>query len=162
MITFVMGVFGGSYLYLTGFTYFTSKAGLPDAATVSEFTLVSDIYGSCGESCPSFQVVNDGSYRHLYTQSTGVEPISRQGTLPTNLQRTLGSALEVGELKAQSEPGGVSGCDSDTGGFDVIYEVTLNGVVYVLDSCGTEIKDQSELWLAFNGVWDYLESLRNN
>ncbi len=161
-ITFIMGVFGGSYLYLTSFTYFTDQSGVPDAASFSDFSLVSDIYGSCMDACPSFQVVNDGTYRHLYTPSVGAEPILRQGVLPINLQRSLGSVLDKEQLETQSEPREVTVCNSDHDGIDVIYEVTLNKEVYVLDSCGTNIVDDSDLWLTFNSVWDYYETLRNN
>lgn len=159
IITFVFGLLGGIYLYLTGFAPIENKISLPDAVELAQFTLVSDVYGGCRNTCPSFQVMNNGSYRYLYTPSAGAEQIVRQGNLPISIQRSLKNALNVDTLTAQSRSTQPPICNSYTDGIDVIYDITYAGEQYILDSCGTSVDSNSELWIALNSIWDYLENL---
>ena len=159
LITFVAGMLGGVYLYLTGFAPLESKVSLPDAVALAQFTMVSDVYGGCRDTCPSFQLVNDGTYRYLYTPEAGAEKIVRQGTLPITLQRRLKDALSPETLEIQSRAIQPAICNSYTDGIDVLYDITLAGEQYVLDSCGTAVDTNSELWQVFRDIWDYLQGL---
>lgn len=158
-ITFTIGCLGGIYLFLTGFAPMENKTNLPDAVALAQFVMVSDVYGGCRESCPSFQVVNDGSYRYMYTPNFGEDQVVRQGTLPISYQRQLKNALSPEDLKAQARPINPAMCNNYTDGIDVIYDITLAGEQYILDSCGTDVNTSGALWIALNNIWDYLETL---
>ena len=147
------------YLFLTGFAPMESKVSLPDAVALAQFVMVSDVYGGCRDACPSFQLVNDGSYRYLYTPTAGAEQIVRQGTLPISLQRQLKKALSPADLEAQSRSINPALCNSYTDGIDVLYDITLAGKQYFLDSCGTDVDTSGALWITLNNIWDYLETL---
>lgn len=157
-----MGVFAGGYLYLTGFAGLAAKLTTPDVEQVSEFVIVGDVYGGCRQTCPSFQVVEDGSYRYLYTPAAGAVQVIREGTLPIELRRQLKDALTHSELARQSQEIQPLLCNSYTDGIDVRYEVTLDGDRYTLDSCGTAVEEESELWSSLGEIWTYYESAGNN
>lgn len=160
-ITFAVGIFAGAYLYLTDFASVVSKVTVPDVEEAFEFSIVGDVYGGCREACPSFQVVNDGAYRYIYTPEAGQAQILRQGTLPTQLQRQLRTTLTKEELLKQSKTLTPALCNSYTDGIDVKYEVTIDGEVYIIDSCGTAVDGESQLWTTLGSVWDYYENLGN-
>ncbi|MCA9362219.1 hypothetical protein KC906_02495 [Candidatus Kaiserbacteria bacterium] len=161
-ITFVVGFFVGGYLYLTNFAGFASQIATPDIEAVSEFVIVSDVYGGCREVCPSFQVQNDGSYRYLFTPGYGEDQVLRQGVLPRELERELRAVLTPAALMRQAAPIEPLICNSYTDGIDVIYEITLDGEEYTLDSCGTDVQAESRLWLTLGKIWTHFESGGNN
>ncbi len=161
LITFVVGVFAGGYLYLVGFAGVESKLTTPTEEKLTEFVIVGDVYGGCREACPSFQIVNY-SYRYLFTPAAGAEQVLRQGTLPLDLRQRLKQALTTVELARQSTKIQPLMCNSYSDGIDVKYTVTLEGKVYILDSCGTAVEAESRLWTTLGDVWTYYETLGNN
>lgn len=162
LITFAVGLFAGSYLYLTGFAQIEAEIALPDVVEASQFVVVGDAYGGCRNTCPSFQVVNDGSYNYLYTPGAGADQVKRQGKLTYELHRKLKNALIESELIRQSRRIEPSTCNSYVDGIDVAYEITLDSKIYVIDSCGTSADGQSQLWVTLSEVWSYFETLGNN
>ncbi len=164
LITFLVGIFAGSYLYLTGFASFEDKFSIPGVEEVSEFSIVGDVYGGCqlGNACPSFQVLRDGSYRYFYTPAAGMDKILRKGTLPRKLQNKLKNVLSEIELVKQSKEITPSVCNSYSDGIDVKYQVTLNGSEYTLDSCGTAVVGEGALWSTLGEIWTYYETLSGN
>ena len=48
-------------------------------------------------------------------------------------------------------------CNSYTDGIDVVYEITLDGKEYTLDSCGTAVEASSRLWEVLSSIWTYFE-----
>lgn len=162
MITFFVGMFAGGYLYLTGFATILSEFATPDAEKVSQFVIVGDVYGGCQEACPSFQVQYDGSYRYLYTPAVGADQVLRQGVLPTGLHRQLKQVITPLELARQSQEVQPLLCNSYNDGIDVKYTITLDGVVFLLDSCGTSVEAESQLWTVLGDIWTYYENAGNN
>ena len=164
LITFVVGVFAGGYLYLTGFASVEDKMSIPDAEELMEFTIVGEVYGGCelGNACPSFQVLKDGSYRYFYTPAVGIDQILRQGTLPRQLRRQVDVVMRVDDLTEQSEKIQPSFCNSYSDGIDVKYQVMLDGTEYLLYSCGTAVVRQGVLWVALGEIWTYFETLGAN
>jgi hypothetical protein len=158
LITFATGFLIGGYLYLTNVAEFVSKISTPDKEAVSEFSIVGDVYGSCRHTCPSFQVLSDGSFYYLYTPSAGAEKVTRKGKIPFALQQQLKAAVTKEELWRQSVDIEPAVCNSYTDGIDVKYEITLNGTSYVLDSCGTSVDTGSLLWTGLRGVWSFFET----
>ncbi len=163
LITFVVGFVAGVYLYVTGFAAFLTELTVPDAEEVQgELTIVGDVYGGCRDTCPSFQVLDDGTYRYLYTPAAGADQIVRKGTLSRSQMNDLRSALVDSQLVRQSQKTQPGVCNSYTDGIDVRYEVTLDGNVYVLDSCGTDVDGEGSLWKTLGKIWDSLERGGNN
>lgn len=156
--TFLVGFFAGGYFYLTNLAGFVSEVKTPDEEKVSEFIIVADVYGGCRDTCPSFQIQNDGTYRYLYTAEAGAEKVMRKGELPPRMLRQLRTIATVEALEEQSVPTEPPVCDSYTDGIDVEYEITLDGVVYTLDSCGTAVVGDGELWMGLQSIWDYFET----
>lgn len=161
LITFVVGVFVGGYLYTTSFAGFVARLETPDVEKVSEFTIVGEVYGGCREACPSFQVINDGSYRYLYTPYAGADQVVRKGTLPFQLQRNLRAVLTKNALIKQSQVRQPSVCNSYSDGIDVKYEIVIDGQEFILDSCGTTVDGGGDLWATLGSVWDYYEDQGN-
>ena len=159
LITFLVGVFVGGYLYLTDAAGRISELKIPDAEEVSEFTIVGDVYGGCRDRCPSFQVINDGSYRYLYTPRNGSEQVLRQGILPLQLQRQLRTVLTENALKQQSRNIEPTVCNSFSDGIDVKYTITIDGKEYKIDSCGTTVDGGSQMWITLGQIWEYYQSL---
>ncbi len=167
IITFAFGLLGGMFLYMTGgAASLDNKLAVPEEKEleekVSEFAIVSDVYGGCREACPSFQILNDGSYRYYRTPAAGAEPVLRQGTLPLPLQRQLRKALVAETLERESLEIEPSVCNSFTDGIDVKYEITLDGEKYEINSCGTAVDDNGVLWTTLSAIWDYFETGGNN
>ena len=158
LITFVVGLFAGSYLFATGFADTVARYTTPDVESVATFTVESDVYGGCRDACPSFQVIDDGSYRYFYTPTAGAEQVLRRGTLPFSELRQLKNALTTTALQTQSQPRQPALCNSFTDGIDIRYEVTLAGQKYTLDSCGTAVDGTGKIWQALDSIWNHLES----
>ena len=155
--TFLFGFFVGVYLYITGFAGLVTRIGVQDVSDVAELTIISDAYGGCKDTCPSFQVTNDGSYSYLHTTSVSVGQVMDQGTLPRKVRAELRTYLIASELKKQSEEIEPSECNSYLDGIDVTYNVTLDGVGYTLDSCKTNVDGTSKMWLALTKIWETLQ-----
>ena len=161
-ITFLVGFFVGGYFYVTNAASYVAKFTTPSVEQVSDFAVVGEVYGGCRSACPSFRVMNDGSYRYLYTPSAGADQVIREGILPSSLIRELHRALTEEGLKRESRAIEPAFCNSFTDGIDVFYRVTLNSSTYTLDSCGTEVDADGRLWTTLGKIWTYFETGRNN
>ncbi|MFT7644772.1 MAG: hypothetical protein ACI9BF_000429 [Candidatus Paceibacteria bacterium] len=161
LITFLVGAFAGLYLYVTYFAQVLTNIYIPDIGKVSELSIVGEVYGGCRNTCPSFQVTNDGSYRYLYTPEVGQSQLFHQGVLPSKLYRQLLSELVKQTLVEQSKVKNPTNCNSYVDGNDVKYEIIIDREVYILDSCETEADLDSQLWITLHEVWEYYFSLGN-
>lgn len=157
-----MGLVAGGYIYLTGFAGFVQNLAVPDSEKVNQFVIVGDSYGGCRSYCPSFQVQADGSYRYLFTPEIGQPEALREGTISRGLLRDLKDSLNERDLRSQSRVYTPDDCESYVDGIDVVYTVTLNGTQYEIDSCGTDVDWDGELWVALNALWTELAGDGNN
>lgn len=158
LITFVMGIIAGVYLYIVGFTPLFYDDGVSDEKELAAFTIVGEAYGGCRNTCPTFRVTNDGSYRYFFTPGVGQSQVLRDGRLPFAIQRELRQALTEDGLSAQSTKTQPATCSSYTDGIDVRYTVTLDGRSYLLDSCGTAVIPNEYPWAALAKIWNYFET----
>lgn len=158
--TFIFGFLAGMYFYVTGFVFITDPTPVPTQEQAESLVIVGEAYGGCalGGNCPSFRVASDGAYRYLYTPTAGEEQIVRDGRLPAALRRELSAVVVERSLEAQSRPIEPAICNSFTDGIDVRYEITLEGEDYELDSCGTNIDGEGELWTTLSKIWNYFET----
>jgi hypothetical protein len=159
LITIVIGFIGGGYLYVAHFTKLYKQDEVQTQVEQAQFSLVGEAYGSCGNNCPAFQIKNDGTYRYRYYTEANQPPTVREGTLPLTEQRTIKRALDEGALKEQSDPISVGNCNSATGGVDIKYDVVYKAQQYQINSCGTAVDSEGDLWLAFSAVWQYLQTV---
>lgn len=158
LFTAVAGFFFGIYIFFAGWFGDHTSSNIPTQEEVWEFTIVADVYGGCRNTCPSFQIVQDGSFRYLYTPAAGQEQVIRDGAIPRALLRELNKVMTTASLEEQSEEITPSICNSFTDGIDVAYRITLEGEEYVLDTCGTAINTDSSLWLTLVKTWNYFET----
>jgi len=159
LITFVIGFIFGIYLYFAGFMAFDE----PDVPTVAElptFTLEGEAYGGCAraDTCPSFFVQGDGAYRFLYTPGFGEEQVVREGELPREIRTDINRSFTDVSLKTQGRKIAPALCNSYSDGIDVRYEIMIGGEIYTLDSCGTDIDVESDLWQTLVKLWNYFET----
>jgi hypothetical protein len=158
LITFVFGFLLGGYFYLTNVAGFVSEIKTPDKEAVSTFIIQAEAYGGCRQTCPSFQVQDDGLYYYLYTPAAGAEKVVRKGSIPGELEKALHRVVTIEELQRQSTDIEPAVCNSYTDGIDVVYEITLDGIEYNLDSCGTAVEGESILWTTLQSIWSYFET----
>jgi len=161
LITFLVGIVVGVYLYVVGFAPTVATLEVPSQERIEALVIESDVYGGCRDACPSFQVLGDGSYRYLYSVSFDEPQVIESGTIPFALRRDLRKNLTSEALEAQSQPIAPAVCNSFSDGIDVRYRVTREGKEYVLDTCGTKVNTDSPLWLSIKKIWDYLEIASN-
>lgn len=160
LITFVVGFFAGGYLYLTHFSKLVNPVLVETAEEQSEFQIVSEAYGRCGNDCPSFIISHDGAYRYQYAPSAGADKEFKTGTIPFNITRDIKRSLDVDELVMQSQQVQPTDCNSYSDGIDVSYTVTYEGAQYTLDSCGTAVNANSELWKDLAKTWNYFQTIQ--
>jgi hypothetical protein len=160
LFTAGVGLIAGAFLYVAHFSKLIGSDNVPTERTIEKLTIISEAYGGCGSDCPSFQVVADGSYRYQYAPAVGAEKIIKSGTLPLEVQYKVKKSLDAAALIAQSEPEAQTVCNSRQGGVDIKYNITLESSVYNLDSCGTAVNDQSDLWVALSSMWNYFATIQ--
>lgn len=160
LITFVVGFIAGGYLYVGHFTKLYGPDSVSTQEVAQEFSITGEAYGSCGSACPAFMLTRDGTYRYRYSSELGQPAIVREGTLPLNIQRTVKRALNVEVLENESKIVDAVVCNSLNGGVDIRYKIFYEGIEYVIDSCGTAVTDNGELWSSLNEIWRYLQTIR--
>jgi len=157
-MTFFVGVAVGAYVFLVGFAPTIAKLEVPNQEKLESLTIEGEVYGGCRDTCPSFQVLGDGSYRYLYSPILDEPQVIESGSLPSTLRRELQRNLTETALLNQSEPKNSVVCNSDSDGVDVRYTITKNSEKFVLDSCDTQVQLNSQLWLSIKKTWDYFET----
>lgn len=160
LITFAVGFLGGGYLYVGHFTKMYGPDAVATQEATQEFSITGEAYGSCGDVCPAFQLLKDGTYRYRYSPQVGEPAVVREGTLPLDIQRTVKRALGTDVLEVESETLDGVVCNSTSGGLDIRYRISYEGEEYKIDSCGTAVNDGGELWSSLNEIWGYLQTVR--
>jgi hypothetical protein len=159
LITFVVGFVAGGYLYIAHFSKLLGATSIPTESSAEDFTLVGEVYGSCGTQCPAFQLLQTGSYRYQYVPTDGQSKEILEGTLPLDIQRAVRNSLTETALREQSKRVTPRDCNSYQGNIDVKYTVTLDGETFVLDSCGTAIDGNGRAWESLSTIWSYFDSI---
>lgn len=158
LFTFIVGFCVGVYFYFSGFMQSHDAPDVRTQEEFSEFTLVAEVYGGCRNTCPSFQILKDGSYRYLFTPGVGEDQIIREGTLPRELRKAITSTFVPQTLIDQSRIIKPSMCNSYVDGIDVRYEITIDTTEYKLDTCGTDMDTESPFWNTLVKIWNYFET----
>ena len=159
LITFVVGFFAGSYLYLNYFTPLVVPEGVGTREEQEAFEIVSQAYGGCRSGCPAFRVAADGTYRYQYTETLGADPVLRSGTLPRSIQSDIRRNIDVRDISTQTALSDTTDCASAVDGIDIRYDITIDGATYRLDSCQTTVDFGSDAWITLSDIWTYFNSL---
>jgi hypothetical protein len=161
VMTFIVGIIAGFYLYTTAFApQFDELVG--DTEEVYEdFVLEGSQYGGdrMGGTAPSFQVLENGSYRYLPYASEGEVAEAKEGLLPRALLNEVKQTLTADALEISSQIVTRGDCFSYVDGRDFNYNVTLDGVDYTLDTCTTALSSGSIMNTTLDKLWNYFETL---
>jgi hypothetical protein len=160
LITFAVGLLGGAYLYVGHFAKMYGPDAVSTQEAAKEFSITGEAYGSCNDVCPAFQLQKDGTYRYRYTPNLGEAATVREGTLPLDIQRNVKRALDVNVLADESQTVDAVVCNSTSDGIDIRYRIAYEGNEYEIDSCGTAVTEDGELWSSLNEIWGYLQTVR--
>lgn len=140
VVTFVVGMIVGAYLFVYGFNpqYELVTNWTDDVGT---FAIAGEAYGGCsrGSICASFQVTEAGAYRAFAAVPVGKERIPVSGTLSSALYRDLRNAFTSESLLLLEEPVVSERCASATDGIDYRVRVSLGSEQFVLDTCTTAL-----------------------
>ncbi len=159
LITFTVGLFAGVYLYVAGFA---TTFNLPEVSTgdiYTEFVLIGEGYGACelDNTCLSFQLLENGSYRALYDAADGTTVV-KEAVIPRALRRELTNALTANALTVESDliarP-----CRFGDDGTNYRFEITKEGTEYSLDTCRTALDYEGVVWKALAKLWNHLATV---
>jgi hypothetical protein len=166
ILTFLTGLAAGMYIYVISFkpTYAPETID-PNEELAQDFSVIGKQYGGDLQSdyvAPSFRITGNGNfdYRPGGNSESALEPVS--GQLPNSLVSEIKDLATKGELEFLVQPRAESDCRSHVDGFDYQYRVILEGIEYHLDSCNTLLGYNSELAVALEDVWDYLNDPTSN
>ncbi len=153
LITFVIGVLIGGYLYLTGFATTFLIPSVDEVDVYEQLVITGDSYGECAldNGCLSFQVLGDRSYRAVF-DSTGEQRVV-SGTISRALWRDITATLDPVVMDRQAMPLPERECSYGAEETNFRFSVSLSGVTYRFDTCTTALEYQSEFWTALKQLW---------
>lgn len=157
IVTFIVAVCAGFYLYLTAFApQFEEFAGQTEAV-YEDFVVEGTQYGGdrLGGTAPSFQILENGTYRYLPYTPAGEVVKAREGTVPRSLLTEVKNAMTDEALATAATIVMRGDCMSYVDGLDYNYSVTLNGENYTLDTCTTNLKIEGTLSTTLDKLWNY-------
>ncbi len=159
--TFLIGCVAGWYLYITAFApQFDHLVGQTEAV-YEDLVVIGEQYGSTQTAAtPSFQVLKDGSFNYVtYSPETG-EATHKEGTLPRSLWTSVKTDLGRVKLEMLSKPVPALTCAPTNGGVNYRYDVTLNSVVYNLNTCSSGLSQDQAAIATLDKLWTYFETLQ--
>jgi hypothetical protein len=154
IITFVIGIFVGGYLYLTGFlpTYHLPEAMTQDA--YEGLVLIADSYGACQveDTCLSFQLLPDRSFTAVV--GVGSASYTRKDDVSRGGMSSFLKAVSPAALSTNSQPLAEYSCRyNGPEATNFRFQVTYGGKNYVIDTCQSQIDYQGALWLSLVGIY---------
>ena len=160
-ITFLFGLFVGSYLYVTGFaiTFNIPETALEDV--YSGLLITGEGYGECEQSntCLTFQVLENGDYRALFAANGDNDPIVKEGSISRALRNSLGSSLTAESLTLNSKIRSTPDCKYGLNDTNYRFRITLDKQEYLLDTCQTKIDYNGSAWTSLTKLWNYFATL---
>jgi hypothetical protein len=158
--TFLIGGVAGWYLYITAFApQFDHLVGQTESV-YEDLVVIGEQYGTQGASTPSFQVLKDGSFNYVtYNAATG-EASHKEGTLPRSLWTSVKTDLSRTKLETLQKPVPDVTCAPTADGVNYSYDVTLNSVVYTLNTCTTDLAHDAAAIATLDKLWTYFGTLQ--
>jgi hypothetical protein len=161
IMTFVVGIISGFYLYTTAFApQFDEFMGTTEEV-YEDFVLEGSQYGGdrMGGTAPSFQLLENGSFRYLPYVNEGEVAVAKEGLLPRALLNEVKQTLTTDALDISSQIVTRGDCMSYVDGRDYTYNVTLDGSEYTLDTCTTALSTDSLIYATLDKLWNYFETV---
>ncbi len=161
IVTFVVAVCAGFYLYMTAFApQFEELTGQTEEV-YEDFVIEGSQYGGdrMGGTAPSFQVLENGSFRYLPYTNEGETADVKEGVVPRTLLNDVKKIMTEENLGIASTIVTRGDCMSYVDGRDYAYTVTVEGVSYTLDTCTTNLKSDGAMALALDKLWNYFATL---
>jgi hypothetical protein len=161
VMTFFVGIFAGFYLYTTAFApEFDEFVGQTEEV-YDDFVVEGTQYGGdrMGGAAPSFQLLENGSYRYLPYVGPDEVAEAQEGSIPRALLNEVKQVLTTEALEIASGPVVRGDCMSYVDGLDYTYDVTLDGVNYTLDTCTTALTASSLVSTTLDKLWNYFATL---
>ena len=161
LVTFTIGLIAGGYLFLTGFAPQFLAGNTATENIYSDFSINGYTYGGClrAGACPSFQLKSDGTFGYLpQGASASIKPVT--GKISASTMREIKKLFVSTTLKDASQKVQTSNCASYSDGLDYRYEVTIQGVVYNLDTCGTNLSSNAKLGITLSDLWQYFATIK--
>lgn len=162
LITFVVGLFAGAYLYVTGFATTFEPPEASSENIYTQFVITGESYGACQEdhSCLSFQVLENGAYRALLQTKDGGTPLAKEGTIPWSLKRELASTLTAAVLTNESKVRPFPLCKYGEIGTNYRFRITRDQVSYTLDTCTSFMDYEGAAWLTLAKLWNHFGNVK--
>jgi lactate dehydrogenase-like 2-hydroxyacid dehydrogenase len=157
----LIGVIAGAYLYVVGFApEFENKPLSDTTETTTSYRIVANMYGGMrAGNPPTFVVSNTGQYTYIPFQEDVDEVANRiGGTLPADIRTSLEAELVAAALATAAKPVTKDMCAVMVDGIDYTYTITLGSTTYELDTCNTDFTAESDLGVALQAVWAYVEA----
>ncbi|MBY0310077.1 hypothetical protein K2Q16_02960 [Patescibacteria group bacterium] len=144
LITFVVGVCVGSYLYLYGFSQQFSFFGELTKDT-DALVIVGGAYGGCerGGLCASFQLATDGTYASFPAAGDREARIKEEGEISAPLLRELRDTFTVDYLSALEQSITPEMCETYTDGIEYRFRIAVGEEQFELDSCDTALANDA-------------------
>ena len=161
VMTFFVGIFAGFYLYTTAFApQFDEYVGQTEEV-YADFVVGGRQYGGdrMAGTAPSFQVLQNGSYRYQPYAAKDEVSMVKEGTLPRALLNEVKQTLTPTALDMSSGPVVRGDCMSYVDGFDYAYTITLAGENYTLDTCTTALTNDSIVGSTLDKLWNYFKTI---
>ena len=160
LITFIIGILAGGYLYLTGFA---TTFKLPEATTddvYAEFVIIGESYGACKQTgdCLSFQLLENGKYRALFGDGSR-EAVTHEASIPFSLRRELKANLTPTQLTLESRLLNNSVCQFGNEGTNYRFRISRDEVSYVLDTCLTDVDYNGLPWQTLVKLWNHFTTV---
>lgn len=161
LITFVVGVLVGGYLYLTGFA---TTFKLPEVTTdkaYTEFVIIGESYGACKQTgeCFSFQLLENGKYRALFGYGSN-DTVTHEASIPFSLKRALKRNLTQELLTFDSTLMSTRVCQFGNDGTNYRFRISRDEVSYVLDTCLTDINYDELPWQTLIKLWEHFAAVK--
>lgn len=160
-ITFVIGLIGGFYFFLTGYAPYVEEIKevvfTDDQDNVKSLVIIGKQYGGCDiiNQCASFQLEYDGSYSYL-TSPVSEGAVPEQGILSKAILGKVRTVIVPSTLYLASAVMIANECVSYVDGIDYSYEIIRGGELFVLDTCTTDLNKYPEILETLNIIWDYV------
>lgn len=145
LVTFVVGMFVGSYLYLFGFSQqFTFFGEL--TKDTGGLMIFGEAYGGCerGGICASFRLNSDGTYASFPAAADREARIKEEGEISGELRRTLRETFLPDYLFALSKEITPEMCESFYDGVEYRYRISVGDEQYLLDTCDTALANDTD------------------
>lgn len=160
MVTFAVGFAAGFYFYTTAFApQFDELTGQTDEG-YADFVIEGSQYGGDrAGTAPSFQLLENGSFKYLPYVIEGDVVDATEGTLPRALLTEVKQVLTKEALEIAGGTVVRGDCLSYVDGLDYSYQITLDSVRYTLDTCTTALTVDSLVNATLDKIWNYFTTL---